>query len=272
MPVLPMVLLYIFFFISPLSFLFIMSFSSEWATFQFSFEQYAKFFLQPLNLDVLIGTVLLGVKVVLFTTVMGFPIALLYMMLGRVGRQILLFLTVLPMLTSNVVRTLAWIVILGQQGLINSALIELGLTSTPIQLMYTEFGLVLALSQIDLPLLVLPLLGVMTKIDRSLWEASTSLGMNAWRTLFRVVLPLSIPGLLAGWTLVFASASMNFVTQAVIGGARLIYLPLFVYQQINTLFNWPFAAAVAVIMLGSTGIVLVILTLLSRNRRINVYA
>jgi len=272
MPVLPMVLLFLAFFISPLSFLFVMSFSAEWSTFDFSFAQYAKFFLQPLNLEVLVETIMLGVKVVLFTTVVGYPVALLYMMLGRLGRQILLFLTVLPLLTSNVVRTLAWIVILGQDGVINSTLLSLGLIAAPIQLMYTEFGLVLALSQIDLPLLVLPLLGVMTKIDRSLWEASTSLGMNAWRTLFRVILPLSIPGLLAGWTLVFASASMNFVTQAVIGGARLIYLPLFVYQQVTTLFNWPFAAAVAVIMLVSTSIVLVILTVLSRNRRINVYA
>jgi putative spermidine/putrescine transport system permease protein len=272
MLIIPMVILYVFFFISPLAMLLVMSFSSEWATFSFSWMQYAKFFLEPMNLEVLVDTVLLGGKVVLFTTVMGYPIALFYMLLGPVGRRILLFLTVLPMLTSNVVRTLAWIVILGRQGLINATLLKLGLTSTPLEFMYTEFGLVLALSQIALPLLVLPLLGVLTKIDKSLWEASTSLGMNAWRTLVRIILPLSVPGLLAGWTLVFASASMNFVTQAVIGGARLIYLPLFVYQQINTVFNWPFAATVAVIMLSSTGMVLVVLTLLSRNRRINIYA
>ena len=184
----------------------------------------------------------------------------------------LLFLTILPMLTSNVVRTLAWIAILGREGVVNNALLGLGLTSTPIQFMYNEIGLIIALSQIELPLLVLPLVSVLAKVDRSLWEASTSLGMNAWQSFARIILPLSIPGLMAGWILVFASACMNFVTQAVIGGARLIYLPQFIYQEVNTLYDWPFAAAIAIVMLTTTGIVMAALTAVSRNRRINVYA
>lgn len=269
MKILPMVILNGLFFIAPLFLLVGMSFSGDAG---FTLQHYARFFADPINVEVLRDTIFLGLKVIVFTTVVGYPVALLFMLLGPTGRRILLFMTILPMLTSNVVRTLAWIAILGREGVVNNALLNLGLTSTPIQFMYNELGLIIALSQIELPLLVLPLVSVLAKIDRSLWEASTSLGMNAWQTFLRVILPLSIPGLIAGWILVFASACMNFVTQAVIGGARLIYLPQFIYQEVNTLYDWPFAAAIAIVMLTSIGIVLGALTAAGRNRRINVYA
>src|SRR5690606_6482096 len=97
------------------------------------------------NMEVLWGTISLGLKVIVFTTVVGYPVALLFMLLGPKGRRILLFLTILPMLTSNVVRTLAWIAILGREGVINNTLLHLGLTSTPIQFMYNELGLIIAL-------------------------------------------------------------------------------------------------------------------------------
>lgn len=271
MKLLPMTLLYVLFFIAPLLLLVGMSLSTEDGAW-LSLENYRRFFSEPINLGVLLDTIALAFKVIIFTTIVGYPVALLFMILGPTGRRVLLFLTVLPMLTSNVVRTLAWIAILGREGVVNNALINLGLTSTPIQFMYNELGLIIALSQIELPLLVLPLVSVLTKVDRSLWEASTSLGMNAWQTFVRVILPLSIPGLMAGWILVFASASMNFVTQAVIGGARLIYLPQFIYQEVNTLYDWPFAAAIAIVMIATTGAVMAALTAISRNRRINVYA
>ena len=267
--IVPIVVFNVIFFIAPLLLLLVMSFTDNG---DFGLAQYRRFFVEPIYMGVLADTLILGLKVVLLTTFVGYPIGLLFTFLGPFGRRVLLILTVLPLLTSNVVRTLAWIVILGREGLINKALINLDVIDTPLRLMYTEGGLVLALAQIDLPLIVLPLIAVLAKIDRSLWEASTSLGMNAWRSFYRIILPLSIPGLLAGWVLVFASSSMNFVTQAVIGGARLIYLPQFVYQEVTTLYNWPLGAAIAMVMLTSIGVVLAALTFVSRNRRINIYA
>ncbi len=272
MLIIPMIFILVSCYITPIAMLLIFSFSAEWTEFTFSMVQYREFFLSPINLSVLLDTLLLGGKVILFTTLVGYPVSLLYMLLKDRGRKILLFLTALPMFTSNVVRTLSWIVLLGEQGFINDTLLKIGLISSPVQFMYTELGLVIALSQIALPLLVFPLVGVLSRVDSSLWEASTSLGMNDWRTFVRIIVPLSIPGLLTGWTLVFANASMNFVTQAIIGGARLIYLPLFIYQQVTTLFNWPFASAIAVIMIISTGAVMALLSYLSNNRRINIYA
>lgn len=265
----PVVVFNLAFFVAPLLLLVGLSFTSDGGL---GLEQYRRILDRPVYLEVLADTLLLSTKVVLVATVFGYPIGLLYTVLGRRGRLVLLVLTILPLLTSNVVRALSWIVILGREGLINDALTGLGIVPEPMRLMYTETGLVLALAQIDLPLIVLPLIVVLSKIDRSLWEASTTLGMGAWRTFFRVVLPLSTPGLVAGWMLVFASSSMNFVTQAIIGGARLIYMPQFIYQEITTLYNWPLGAAVSVVMLLAIGGVLGALAILARNRRINVHA
>ena len=271
MLILPIIIVLISCYIIPIVMLLIYSFSSEWGEFTFSMIQYKEFFFSPINLQVLWDTMLLGGKVMLFTTIVGYPLALFYMQLGKRGRNIMLFLTALPLFISNVVRTLAWIVLLGEKGFINDTLLKIGLISSPMQFLYTEFGLVIVLGQISLPLMVFPLMGVLSRVDRSFWEASTSLGMNDWRTFVRIIVPLSLPGLLTGWTLVFAASSMNFVTQSIIGGARLLYMPLYIYQNVTTLFNWPFAAAVSVIMVVSTGAVLALLTYLSNHRRINIH-
>jgi putative spermidine/putrescine transport system permease protein len=111
--------------------------------------------------------------------------------------------------------------------------------------------------QIEMPLMLLPLLAVMQNIDRNLVEASRSLGASRWRTFFRVLLPLSVPGWVAGATLVFASSTTAFISQSVIGGGRLVYLPSVIWQQAMVISNWPFAAVASIMLLVSvlTGIV-----------------
>lgn len=266
--VLPMTVLSLLFFIVPLCLLVVLSFVGWPSNAAPNLSAYQTFFGEPFNRKVLIDTMLLGCKVVCTTTLLGLPIGLLYLQSGRTARQILILLTLLPMLTSNVVRTFAWIVILGREGLINTALLELGLSPQPLRLLFTELGLVMALTQIELPLLVLPLIAVVSRIDQRNMEAAATLGAGPWRILFTTILPQLIPGLLAGWILVFASAVTSFVTQSIIGGARYVYLPLFIYEQVGVLFNWQFAAAVSVILLCSTGVVLVGLTLVARHRRL----
>src|SRR5690606_3804733 len=117
---------------------------------------------------------------------------------------------IMPMLLSVVVRTFAWIVILGNEGVINYVVMSLGLSPVPLRLLQTEFGLVLSLTQIEMPLMLLPLISVMGRMDPNLRDASAALGASRWRTLFRVILPLSVPGLIAGCLLVFASATTAF--------------------------------------------------------------
>jgi len=205
---------------------------------------------------------------VLGTTLIGIPIALLYWHTGPRVRHTIVFLTLMPMLTSNVVRTFAWIVILGRNGPISKMLLGLGLTGQPVSFMFTEVGLLITMCQIDLPLIILPLVASLSRLDRQLTDAAEVAGAGPWRTLLTVLLPLVLPGLLAGWILVFASTSASFVTQAVIGGARHVYMPQLIYREVGVLFDWPLASAIAVILLLSTGALLLSLAAVSRHRRL----
>jgi len=263
--VVPMLLLSVAFFATPLAVLVGFSFTGNGGM---TLDHYARFFGDAFNFRVLVNTARLGIETVIGTTLLGIPIALLYWHGGRNLRQILIFLTLIPMLTSNVVRTFAWIVILGRQGPISEALFSLGITGTPTSLMFTELGLVMAMCQIDLPLIILPLIAVLSRTPFQLTEAAQVSGAGSWRILTTVLLPLMLPGLLAGWILVFASTSSSFVTQAVIGGARNVYVPQLIYREVGTLFDWPLASAIAVVLLLTTGCLLVALTMISRHRRL----
>lgn len=261
----PMLMLSVLFFAAPLVTLIGYSFIGEAGP---TLDNYVRFLSDPFNFRVLINTFRLGVETVLTTTLLGVPIGLLYWHSGRRARQLIIFLTLIPMLTSNVVRTFAWIVILGRQGPISETLMALGITGAPISLMFTELGLVLAMTQIDLPLIVLPLVAMLTRLPANLGEAAEVAGAGPWRVLSTVLLPLMLPALLAGWILVFASTSASFVTQAIIGGAHNVYVPQLIYREVGTLFDWPLAAAIAVVLLLSSGAVLMALTILSRHRRL----
>ncbi|MGR9263392.1 ABC transporter permease [Rhizobium leguminosarum] len=263
--VLPMLLLSVAFFATPLAVLVGFSFAGSGGA---TLEHYARFFGDAFNFRVLVNTARLGLETVIGTTLLGVPIALLYWHGGRNLRQVLIFLTLIPMLTSNVVRTFAWIVILGRQGPISEALVGLGLVGMPTSLLFTELGLVMAMCQIDLPLIILPLIAILSRTPVQLTEAAQVSGAGPWRILVTVLLPLMLPGLLAGWILVFASTSSSFVTQAVIGGARKVYVPQLIYREVGTLFDWPLASAIAVVLLLSTGCLLVALTMMSRHRRL----
>jgi Binding-protein-dependent transport system inner membrane component len=123
------------------------------------------------------------------------------------GRRLPLILVILlPLLTSVVVRTFAWIVILGRQGIVNAALLELGLIASPLRLLYTEGGMVVALAQVQIPLMVLPLITALSRLDPNLLDASSALGAGHWRTLRKVMLPLTFPGIIAGCLLTYAAA------------------------------------------------------------------
>ncbi|WP_225773002.1 ABC transporter permease [Inquilinus sp. Marseille-Q2685] len=262
---LPMLLLSVVFFATPLALLMAYSLSGTTGV---SFDNYAAFLGDPFNFRVLMNTIRLGVLTVLGTTLLGIPIALLYWHSRPRARQVIIFLSLVPMLTSNIVRTFAWIVILGRQGPISHALLGLGFTGQPISLMFTELGLVLTMCQIDLPLIILPLIAVLSRVDRQLTDAAEVSGAGPWRVFLTVLLPLMLPGLLAGWILVFASTSASFVTQAVIGGARNVYVPQLIYREVGVLFDWPLASAIAVVLLLSTGTLLLALSAIARHRRL----
>jgi putative spermidine/putrescine transport system permease protein len=166
---LPMVVVSVAFFAIPLLLLVVYSF---WDGQGFTLDNYQRFFGDDYNFRVVMNTARLGLYTVLGTTLVGLPIALMYYHSGRTVRQTIIFLCLIPMLTSNVVRTFAWIVILGRNGPLNDILVGLGIFETPSSFMFTEIGLVMAMVQIDLPLLVLPLIAVMTQMPRQLADAA----------------------------------------------------------------------------------------------------
>lgn len=266
---LPMIVLSTVFFVTPLVLLAFISFTNSdgFGTLQ----NYAQFLADDFSVSVLLDTLRLGAFAVAGTTIIGVPIVLLHWHSGRRMRHLLVIFVLLPMLTSNVVRTFAWIVILGREGLINRSLLFFGI-SNEAPLLFTEAGLVMALCQTELPLFILPVLAVMTRINRELIDAAEVSGAGQWRIFATILLPLALPGVLAGWVLVFASATTSYVTQVAIGGARHIYLPQLIYREVGILFDWPFAAALSLMLLLVTGSVIFALAMLSRHRRLTGHA
>jgi putative spermidine/putrescine transport system permease protein len=247
----PLGLAYLILFAAPLLLLLWISFFEDNELTRMGLGTWVKFLSDPFYVGVVWRTLVLGVVTVIAATILAYPLALVFYEAGPRMRRLLLFIVVLPLLTSVVVRTFAWIAILSREGVINQTLLALGLSSAPVPLLQTQHGLVLALMQIEMPLMLLPLLAVMQGIDRNLVEASRSLGASRWRTFFKVLLPLSVPGWVAGATLVFASATTAFISQSVIGGGRLVYLPSVIWQQAMVISNWPFAAVASVMLLLS---------------------
>ena len=262
--VLPLAALFAAFFVAPLGVLVAMSLSTDAELHGLTGAHYAKFFTDAFNYSILWNTIVLGVKATLLCLLFGYPIAWICSRAKARWQTVLLFLVILPIMTSVVVRTFSWIVILGRQGVLNQLAMGLGLTDEPLRLLFTELGVVIVLAQVQMPLMVLPILTVMSKTDPNLADASRALGAGEWRTLWKVTLPLSLPGVIAGCILTYAASVTAFVTQTLIGGARLVYMPLHIYQQAIGANNWPFAAAISVIFMFAVLIVVYLLNLLTR--------
>ncbi|MBI3513268.1 MAG: ABC transporter permease [Proteobacteria bacterium] len=246
---LPLAAFFAVFFLAPLAILVFVSLHTDPSMTALGLTQYAKFLLDPFSLSVLAGTLWVGVEVTALCLLLGFPLAWAYVRAPRWAQVAMIWVILLPLLTSVVVRTFAWIVILGRQGIVNATLLELGVVDGPLRLLYTEGGMVVALAQVQMPLMVLPLITALSRLDPNLLDASAALGAGYWRTFFKVVLPLTIPGIVAGCLLTYAAAITAFITQTLIGGGQLLYMPMYLYQQASTLNNWPFAAAISIIFL-----------------------
>ena len=263
----PLTLFFLVFFVAPLVQLFVLSLHNDTAGAVWGIGQYVHFLTDPFSLSVLGSTLLLGAEVTALCLVLGFPIAWLYHRVGSRAQTLIILIVLLPLLTSVVVRTFAWIVILGRQGIINSTLLSIGAIDAPIRLLYTQVGVVLALAQVQMPLMTLPLITALGRIDMNLEDASCSLGAGSWRTFWKVVLPLSLPGVIAGCTLTYAAAITAFITQSLIGGGQMLLMPMYLYQQASTLQNWPFASAISIIFLLAVLAVVTVFGMLGRLSR-----
>lgn len=200
----------------------------------------------------------------LLSVLLAFPLAYLMSRVGSTLRTALLIIVILPLMTSVVVRTFGWLVLMGPGGLLGQLPgLEL-LGGTGQGLLGTEAGVIIAMVQVLLPFAVLTVLGVMGSVTPALEEASRSLGAGFWRTMWHVVLPLTIPGIAAGATLVFALSVSSFITPRMIGGYQLPVLASTIYTDATTNLDWPFAAAQSVLLFA--GVMLVIAAALRGGR------
>jgi putative spermidine/putrescine transport system permease protein len=161
---------------------------------------------------------------------------------------LLMILVLSSMQLDMVIRMYGLMVLLGDNGLINGFLLRVGAITAPLPLMYNVFGVIVGLVQITLPFMVLSLIGIIKAIHPSLEEAARSLGASRWQAFVTIVLPLSMPGILAGTLLVFALSISSYVVPALMGGWKVMVLPIHIYQQIAEVGRWQFGAAIAVVL------------------------
>jgi len=249
----PAALLFVLFFILPFGVMALLSVLSgnpvSNPNVTFTWRHYNRLFDSDLYFDALVATMRIGAVTTVISLLIGYPLAhWMARMRSRLGHAALLMAVIAPLLTGIVVRTFAWMTLLSDRGVINTTLQWLGLS--PLPLMYNEFGVIVGLVHIYVPFMVLTLVGVIGRIDRTLEEAARGLGAGRLRTFVEVTLPLSLPGILAGSLLVFALAISAYVTPVVLGGNNVLTLPMLIYQQVSASFNLGFAGALGVVLLA----------------------
>jgi len=221
--------------------------------------------LRPLYARVFLDTVSICALTAVAALVVGYPLAYaLVLTKNPLLKSALLVIVVTPLFLGEVVRTYSWIIVLGNNGFINSLLRGLGVIEQPVQFMFTTFGVVVALVHVTLPVMVIMLAAGLSHIDRDYQRAAESLGAGPIRAFLTVTLPLSMPGVIAGVTTAFAWTFSAFATPQMIGGGRVNMVSNLVYQLGFSSFNFPFAATLCVAGLALTIAVLSILGLASR--------
>jgi len=201
---------------------------------------------------VFVRTLKMALVVTPIAVIIGYPCAYFISKLKGKKKSILTTLVILPLMTSPVARTYAWIVILGKYGIVNAFLTSLHIIPEPTRLLYTEGAIIVGLLQLFMPILILTVSSSLENVSSEVEEAALSLGSNRLGVFFRVVVPLSFEGLIMGITLVFTGCFTAYVTPAILGGANVLTLSTLMREQALVLMNWEAATVIAVIMIITT--------------------
>ncbi|TVY07972.1 ABC transporter permease [Paenibacillus cremeus] len=252
-------------FLLPMLYILLLSFQDKHE--HFSFENYLLFVNDPYYAQILWRTVKLSLYTVIVCFLLGYPVAMFMAQTTSKMRGIITFLIIAPHLVSVVIRNFGWVIILGEKGLINNVLLKLGMIEKPLKLMYNELGVVIGLTDSLIVYMILAIATSLYQIDGSLYKAAGILGAGKVRTFFTVVLPLTLPGMLAGATLVFSLSMSSFVTPALMGGTSVKVLPVIAYEKIMTQLNWQLGAAMSFLLLASTVVLVTLFTRLVETKR-----
>lgn len=231
----------------------------------FTLGAYARLLSDAFYFGVTARTLRVAALVTLITLLLGYPLAYIA---ARSTPRVALWISLLvitPLLTSVVIRTFGWLVVLGRNGLLAQLLQPSGLVEPGFALMRTETGVVIALAQVLLPFMVLTLIGAIRAVDPRLEEAARTMGASFGAALARVTIPLSLPGIIGGALLVFALSISSFITPALVGGPRLPFLAGSIYESATATLDWPLAAAQSALLLLAVLALFVPATLVRRK-------
>lgn len=226
---------------------------------------YTSFFENQFNRSVFFRTIRVSVIVSISCLILGIPTAYYMASLSKKWRGFLMAMTLFPLLTNSVIRSFAWINILGKNGLVNTILLKLHIIETPIALLYTEFAIIIGSIYLFLPTMIMTLIGVMETIEGDTMEAAETLGASPLTAFFKIVVPLSLPGAVVGSILVFTGTLTAYTTPQLLGGNKKMMLATFLYQRATTLGDWNGVAVIAFIMIVTTVLVMKCLDLLAKR-------
>lgn len=245
-PAVPALLLLFFFFLFPV--VRMLGFSLEGG----SFDWYAKALGEGLYLRVFWNTFEIALLVTFFCLLLGYPLGFLMATTTPLWATVGFIFVLLPLWTSVLVRTYAWMVLLGRNGVFNRLLIDAGIVEDPLPLLHNFTGVMIGMVHVLLPYMVLPVYGAVRRLDPAIVAAAEGLGASSWRIFWRIYLPLTLNGIFAGAVIVFVLSLGFYITPALLGGGRVIMIAVLIEQQVRETLNWPFAAALSAVLLAFT--------------------
>lgn len=250
---LPTLGIFIFFFLLPLFFLFMTSFKNFDASTgvgnEWTLQNYIKFMSDPFYLGVVWRTVKIALLTTLITIIISYPVAFQISRSKGRARNYLTLLVLSPLLISMVIRCYGWVILLSNNGVVNTTLLKMGWIDQPLTLLYTELSVVIGMVHVLFPYMVLSIMGSLEKIDPSVIRASQNLGASSFRTFFSILLPLTLPGVFAGSVMVFSLSVSSFVTPAILGGPQVKVMSYLTYEQVAVMLNWPYGGAIGFLLI-----------------------
>lgn len=211
----------------------------------FTLNNYARL-LDPLYVKVLLHSFYMAIVATIICLFVGYPFAYIITKMPHKWRPFMLFLVIVPFWTNSLIRTYGLKIVLGTQGILNKGLISLGVIDTPLRIMFTETAVMIGLVYILLPFMILPLYSSIEKLDGTYIEAARDLGANKFQTLVKVILPLTMPGIIGGCLLVLLPALGMFYISDLLGGAKNLLIGNVIKNQVLNARDWPFGAATSI--------------------------
>jgi len=230
-----------------------------------SFNKYVELLSDPFTYYLFGRTIGLSMLVTVLCVIFGFPVAYVHSKIKQpIFKTVILAIVSAPLLTSSLVLSFGWIVILGKRGLINNLMLASGIIAKPVKILFTIKAVVVALTQVMLPFMIVPLISTLQKLPRDLEDAASDLGATKWQTFWNVTIPQSIPSIAAGMTLVFVLSYTAFTVPSLAGGSAMQIVSVYIWNNVRQL-TWDSAAAISSLLLASSLIIITLFNYIVRR-------